>query len=103
MKRVILSFFGGHQDGRRLDSHSPDPGEASQAGRWYIATEYGCPGKAVVGPSYAAVQYCLEHGLEAASEAGIKRRHEYRITDRRETEEAIHLRLEYRLVDEKRQ
>ena len=100
MKRVILTFVGGHQDGRRLDSHSTDPAEVSQAGRWYMATEYGAPGKSVMGPSYAAVQHCLEHGLEAASGAGFNLRHEYRVADRRETPEAIHLRLDYRLVDE---
>jgi len=95
MKPIVVEFVGGYWDGKSLRSDSLDQEESLLASACYEMTHHGAIGRECAGLSSDAVEFARIHGWAAAREGTLQGDHRYRVTERRETEDEIVIRLRH--------
>lgn len=101
MKRIIWEFIGGDWDGKILDSEaSEDAEDRREAVHLYKTTNEGELGKGQWYFTPAQVRRIKRRELDIHDiEFDQKRKHQYKIVDRREDDETVRLRIEYFAYD----
>jgi hypothetical protein len=93
MKPVVLEFVGGYWGGKTLRTDSADLEEVLLAAACYETCHHGVIGEGCAGLSEYAVGFARKHGWPAASNGGWQGTHRYSVTEHRETEDEIVVRL----------
>ena len=95
MKPIILEFVGGYWDGKTLRTDSTDSEEALLAAACFETSHHGAIGGQCTGLSDDAVNYARIHGWTTPGEGGLQGGHRYLVTERRETESEMLVKLRY--------
>jgi hypothetical protein len=95
MKPIVFEFSGGYWDGASLRTDSADQEEALLAAACYELSHHGAIGAECGALSDDAVTYARIHHRPRPQEGTLYGDHQYRISERRETEEQILVRLRH--------
>jgi hypothetical protein len=95
VKPVVLEFVGGNWDGRSLSTDSDDQQEALLAAACYEICHHGSIGEECAGLSNDAVTFARTHGWAVPKEARWHGIHHYLVTERRETQKEIVVKLSH--------
>jgi hypothetical protein len=93
MKPIILEFVGGYWDGKSLSTNSSDQEEALLAAACYEMSHHGAIGGECAALSDDAVTFARLHGWPRSREGTFRGDHRYRVSEHRETESEILVRL----------
>jgi hypothetical protein len=93
MKPIVLEFEGGYWDGRSLSTGSSDQEEALLATACYEISHHGAVGAECAALSGDAVTFARIHGWPNSREGTFCGDHRYRVTEHKETEDEIIVRL----------
>ena len=95
MKTIVLEFAGGYWEGKSLNTDSADQEEAFLAAACYEMSHHGAIGGECAALSDDAVTYARIHGWPRSQEGTLRGDHRYLVTERRETEGEIVVRLRH--------